>query len=151
MACTRSTGRRQRLIKQSANYEHDFHDSPAAAALTADVLPGGTSVFEEGVCEGLARSGLAGPAASHRAHTVVPPGANHRHVHVFDQSSQSRWSVPHWLPTPRLWSLAGNKKKKQRMERAKTNVSLIDLLVPATVVWGLAAFLCFIPLLTDKF
>lgn len=114
IACTRSTGgnKDSLTVQQGPGLV-----VPAAAALTAEVLPGGTSLFEESVREGLARSGLAGPAASHRAHTVVPPGANHRHIHTFDQRSQGRWSVPHCLTSPRLRSLTENKKKKQWMKQ----------------------------------
>lgn len=62
--------------------------------------------------ERLARRGLAGAAASHGAHAVVSPGAHHRHVQAFDQSGQSRWSVPHRLPPPGPWGLW---KKKRRV------------------------------------
>lgn len=84
----------------------------AASALTAHLLSGCTSLFEESVCEGLARRGLASSAASHRTHTVVSSGADHGHIHPFDQSSQGRRGVPYGLSSPRLRSLADKKKKK---------------------------------------
>lgn len=99
------------MSQQSAEHVRERVELPQ---LTADLLSGGAGLFEEGVREGLARRGLAGPAASHRADTVVSPGADHGHVDPFDQSGQSRRSVPYGLPSPRLRSLT------EKTERMKT-------------------------------
>lgn len=104
MACTRSTGETDRQTGE-VRTSRSWTRVPAAAQLTADLLSGRPGLFEEGVREGLARGGLAGPAASQSAHAVVPPGAHHVHIHPFDQSSQSRGGVPHRLPSPRPRSL----------------------------------------------
>lgn len=109
IACTRSAGERQRSwkIKQFATFGLNAH---VFLRLTADVLPGGPGLFEECLGEGLTGGGLAGPAAPHSAHTVVPPGADHGHVHPFDQRCQRWRSIPHQLPSPGLRGLTEQKQ-----------------------------------------
>ena len=64
--------------------------------------------------EGLARRRLAGAAASNSTDAVVSPGPDHGHVDPFDQSRQSRRSVPHRLPSPRLGSLTRRRRRRRR-------------------------------------
>ena len=52
--------------------------------LTTDAVSGSASLFQECVCEGLAGSGLASAAASHRTHTLVPAGAHHGDIDTPD-------------------------------------------------------------------
>ena len=89
--------------------------------LTADALPGRTGLFQECVREGLARRGLARPAAPQRTHAVVSPGANHGHVDPFDESGQGRGGVPHRLASPGLRGLT--ESEEQRM-KTKADVIL---------------------------
>ena len=93
----------------------------AGGVLTRDAAPRGARLFEQGVCEGLARRGLAGAAAAQRTHTVVPPRAHQGHIHPLDQGGQGRGRLPHALPPPGLWRL-GRRGRGRRLTEGVTAV-----------------------------
>ena len=99
-------GSSKALYKNAMNYDSAIQGY-TVWVLTGDAAPHGARLFEQGVCEGLARRGLARAAAAQRAHTVVPARAHQGHVHPLDQGGQGRGRLPHTLPPPGLWRLGG--------------------------------------------